>query len=62
MFCAGDLQRGGPDACQGDSGGPAVARIDGRYTLIGNLRVKLILSVNNMSKMMAQGRFIEPII
>ena len=49
MFCAGDLQRGGPDACQGDSGGPAVARIDGRYTLIGNLRVKQILSVNNMS-------------
>ena len=35
MFCAGDLQRGGPDACQGDSGGPAMARIDGRYTLIG---------------------------
>jgi len=35
MFCAGDLQRGGPDACQGDSGGPAMARINGRYTLIG---------------------------
>ena len=49
MFCAGDLQRGGPDACQGDSGGPAIARIDGRYTLIGNLRVKQIVNVNNIS-------------
>ena len=37
MFCAGDLQRGGPDACQGDSGGPAVGRINGRYTLLGNI-------------------------
>ena len=37
MFCAGDLQHGGPDACQGDSGGPAVAAINGRYTLLGKL-------------------------
>ena len=49
MFCAGDLQRGGPDACQGDSGGPAIARIDGRYTLIGNLRFNQTVSVNSMS-------------
>ena len=63
MFCAGDLQRGGPDACQGDSGGPAIARIDGRYTLIGNLRVNQIVSVNSMSIIhKVRGRFIEPII
>ena len=37
MFCAGDLQHGGPDACQGDSGGPAVTAINGRYTLLGKL-------------------------
>ena len=35
MFCAGDLNGGGPDACQGDSGGPAVAEIQGKKTLIG---------------------------
>ena len=63
MFCAGDLQRGGPDACQGDSGGPAIARIDGRYTLIGNLRGNQIASVNSISIIqMVRGRFIEPII
>jgi secreted trypsin-like serine protease len=35
MFCAGDLQGGGPDACQGDSGGPAVGIVHGKATLIG---------------------------
>ena len=43
MFCAGDLQHGGPDACQGDSGGPAVAAINGRYTLLGKLIYYIIL-------------------
>ena len=45
MFCAGDLQRGGPDACQGDSGGPAVSRINGRYTLLGIVIVYVIFVI-----------------
>ena len=51
MFCAGDLQHGGPDACQGDSGGPAVAAINGRYTLLGKL--------TNYSAIQFDGLFIK---
>ena len=50
MFCAGDLQRGGPDACQGDSGGPAVSRINGRYTLLGIAIVYIIFVIIQSSK------------
>jgi secreted trypsin-like serine protease len=38
MFCAGELEGSGSDACQGDSGGPAIAEVQGRSTLFGNLQ------------------------
>ena len=49
MFCAGDLQGGGPDACQGDSGGPAVAIVHGKATLIGKTLFFHVLLIHIIS-------------
>ena len=57
MFCAGDLQGGGPDSCQGDSGGPAVAMVHGKATLIGNFIILIDFGRRLLSIYWAKGNF-----